>query len=148
MITLALVGKPFEQQIQTNPEQLSGLEVLYCGEDLAPIQSRRPRVLVLDLQHLGSDPRARLDEFRAQGIERIVVSYGFARRDLVQSLHGAGVQVVQGPLSLSNLRALMTDLLIQDILGGSDDHAGPPERSHPTCPQCGATLETSGASHA
>ena len=37
--------------------------------------------LVLDLDHLGSDPRARLAELRAQGIERIIVCYAFARRD-------------------------------------------------------------------
>ena len=68
-----------------------------------------------------------------------MIAYTYARRDLIAALQRPGVQLVQGPLSLSNLRALLTDLVIRDILG---DPRGAlrPSSAPASCPRCGAAL--------
>lgn len=140
MITLAFIGRHYGQQVRTSGEQLSGLEVVYCGDDLHSGQRVRPRVLVLDLDSLGADPLQALTEILASGVERVVVAYTFARRDVILSLQRPGVQLVQGPLSLSNLRALMTDLLIRDILADSRGAAAGAAPVTPRCPKCGTSV--------
>ena len=151
MIELALVGEHYNAQIQENPQELSGIQVVWCGKTLDQLRAEadgvKPRVFVCDLRDLGDDPRGELDRLLGLGkIELVVVTYDFARRDLIQSLQSERVRLVQGPLSLSNLRAQMLNLIIRDILGQEQeapaDQAPTPAPSGKSTPGVGAPLSS------
>lgn len=149
MIRLAFVGEHYGAQVRANPKELSGVDVVWCGDRLGTLEPEaravRPDVVVVGLAELGDDPRAGVRRLlEATGVKLAVVVYAFARRDLVTDLAATpGVRVVQGPLSLSNLRCQMLDLIVGDILR-AEPRAGAGSGSAPgaevDCPTCGTPV--------
>lgn len=145
MLNLAFIGSRFSAQVKTNPAALSGLEVVWIGNDVDAYVSEgsatKPSVLVCELGDLGDDPQGRLEQLLADPlVERVIVTYSFARRATLIGLQRPGVRVVQGPLSLANLRAQIVDLIIRDILEDQGPPAPPTPLKSSRCPECGSRL--------
>lgn len=130
VLKLAMLGDTFAAQVRENPQALKDLEVVWVGRALeafqAEVPARRPDVLVLDIPDL-----AKVTEgYIAQLLEltyarRAIVTYRFAQRALVAVQAGnPRVRMLQGPLSLSLLRAHVFLVALDDTLpkkGGSGE---------------------------
>lgn len=141
MLKLAFIGTRFEDQIRANPAALTGIEVAWIDREAYEQRpgEARAAVLVCDLADLGPDPVQRVEELLSDPrVERLVVIYDFARRAVLLGLHQPRVRVVQGPLSLANLRAQLVDLIIREIL--EDDAPSPRGEPEPACPECGGPM--------
>lgn len=141
MIKLAFTHPRYRAQLDANPRELSGVEVVYKGGSLIDLEARAaelvPSVVVAELGDLGDEPVERvqrlLERTKAQ---LVVVVWAFARRDLVLALSNhPRVRPVQGPLSLGNLRCQMLHLIVRDLVG--DPASSPAGAATPTCPRCG-----------
>lgn len=141
MIRIAFVGSRYGEQVKENPAALAGVSVAHCGA-LGELEARSrdlaPTVIVVGLEELGEPPLERIHQLVARsGAKLVVVVYAWARRELVTALSAhPRVRLVQGPLSLGNLRCQMLHLIVSDIL--EDEPGGPPE-PRATCPTCGGT---------
>lgn len=141
MIKLAFTHPRYRAQLDANPRELSGVEVVYKGGSLVELESRAaelaPSVVVVDLGDLGDAPLERVDRLLERtGAHLVVVVWAFARRDLVLALSvHPRVRPVQGPLSLGNLRCQMLHLIVKDLVG--DPAATPARAATPTWPRCG-----------
>lgn len=143
MLNIAFIGPRFQDQLEANPAALSGMEVVWSGPNvdsyLKEGRFAQAVVIVCDLQDLGDLPAPRVEELlQDRQVERVIVTYSFARRSILASLQRPGVRVVQGPIPLANLRAQIVDLIVRDIL----EDQGPPTPPLPKtrCPECGSRL--------
>lgn len=141
MIKVAFVGERFREQVDVGARELAGVEVVLRGAPLGELERRagsmRPTVLVLPLEELPEPVVPALERLLADsGAELAVVVYAYARRAVVQELLAhPRVKPVQGPLSLSNLRVQMLELLVRDILRDE------PSRDLVSCPSCGTRVD-------
>jgi hypothetical protein len=124
MVKIALLGAQYAAQLQENPEALAGLEVLYCGNAVAEFRARAlagaPDAVVLDLGQLAEAPDEEIRQLiTAIGSEIVMVTYTYARRALIKSLQNERTRVVQAPLSLSLLRAHLSDLIVRETFRSS-----------------------------
>jgi hypothetical protein len=124
MVKIALLGAQYAAQLQENPDALSGLEVIYCGNSVAEFRARAlagaPDAVVLDLGQLAEAPDEEIRQLiTAIGSEIVMVTYTYARRALIKSLQNERTRVVQAPLSLSLLRAHLSDLIVRETFRSS-----------------------------
>ncbi|MCA9704786.1 MAG: hypothetical protein KDK70_02915 [Myxococcales bacterium] len=72
----------------------------------------RPRVLVLQYEHLGGTPvtRAQLLSMLS-GAELTIVTYKFARDQVLKALNDASVRTLREPLTADELRAQISDAI-------------------------------------
>jgi hypothetical protein len=115
---------------QDPPEESKHLEVVLKASDLATfregLQEVRPRVLVLDLPLLGSDPQAVVKALEeAVQPELTMIVYAFAKWDLVESLRGDKRHVVRAPISVRALRSNLIHLIVRSLLGETTKPAEP-----------------------
>jgi len=162
VLKLAMLGETFASQIKENPQGLKDLEVVWAGrsEEMfrAEVPLRRPDVLVLDVPDLvkvGEGYIPKLMEV-AQA-RRAIVTYRFAQRALVAKQAAAErVRMLQGPISLSLLRAHVFLFTLDDTLpkrGSPGDSpmrapASPPAPPKPpryTADQLGRLMEIASA---
>ena len=120
MVKVAIVGTTLAAQIAERPDALRGIEVASSTLDLEPLLASSNRefgAVILELGHLGDDPRARLDAlFAACKPQLVVVTYNFARRGLLQSLtDDQRVRLLQSPTTLASVRASMLSLIVSGI---------------------------------
>lgn len=148
MIRIAFVGSRYGEQVKENPAALAGVSVAHCralGELEARARDLSPTVVVVGLEELGEPPLERIHQLVARsGAKLVVVVYAWARRDLVIALSAhPRVRLVQGPLSLGNLRCQMLHLIVGDIL--EDEAAAGSTEPPATCPTCGGTTRRAAA---
>ncbi len=125
-IKLAILERGLSAQLETRPEALGQVQVVWQGERLedleADAEKLAPHVVVVDISQLGDDPANAVDRIRARsGADLVFVVYGFAKREVLASLQERdGTRPLQGPVSLETLRGQMTGLIVRSILGRSD----------------------------
>lgn len=124
MVKIALLGEQYAAQLQENPDALTGLEVIYCGNSVAEFRARAlagaPDAVVLDLGQLAEAPDEEIRQLvTAIGSEIVMVTYTYARRALIKSLQNERTRVVQAPLSLSLLRAHLSELIVRETFRSS-----------------------------
>lgn len=161
MTSLVYLGDSLKGQLESNPEGLSGVDVLWQGTDihrLAAAQAQIPQVgvLVVELEALGEEPVAQLDKLRRRFTpELTLVLHHFAKRDLLSSVLDDSTRTLQAPVSLASLRSQMLSLIVRDMLAPiprapfpgrapttrtiSSAAVSSPSGAK-TCPQCGATI--------
>lgn len=118
MVTVAVLSESIAAQIRENPDEMQSIQLIWSGSDLAQLRRSivRPQVVIVDLQHLGSDPKRELEELhRTIGCELSIVTYSFARRELIQGLNGERSRALRVPVHLGSLRLNMLSLLIKDV---------------------------------
>lgn len=121
MVKLALLGESYPAQLRENPQALRDVEVVWSGSSLDAFReeaaARRPDVLALDFLELdgvrtGVVPALLEDS----GARHAIVTYRFARRGVLQQYPVGKVRLLQGPISLSLLRAHVHLAVLDDML--------------------------------
>ena len=121
MISAAFLGSQFVGQLsQRSPE---GVEVVWVGVSPERFASEVPRlkptVIVVDLAEFGNggDDQVRA-LITACNAELAIVTYSFARRQLIRSMQAQNqqVRVLQSPITLSLLQAHLAPLVIRHEL--------------------------------
>ncbi|WNG42794.1 hypothetical protein F0U60_00775 [Archangium minus] len=110
MVKLALLGESYPAQLRENPQALRDVEVVWSGSSLesfrAQVPAKRPDVLALDFLELnGVETGAVPGLMEDSGARHAIVTYRFARRGVLQQYPAGKVRLLQGPISLSLLRA-------------------------------------------
>lgn len=119
MIRAAFLGAQFVGQLSRR--KLENVEVVWAGASpqlfAAEVRALKPTIAVVDLAEFtaGSD-----DEVRALvagcGAELAIVTYSFARRQLIRSLQSQQVRVLPSPITLDVLQAHFAPFIIRHVL--------------------------------
>lgn len=145
MVTLAILHQTLPIYMEQDPpEESKHLEVVLKASDLdvfrEGLRDVQPRVLVLDLPLLGSDPQAvvkALEEAVKPTLTMIV--YAFAKWELVEALRGDRRHVLRAPISVRALRANLIHLIVRSLLGDSEKTSAPaPVAREPSLPTADA----------
>lgn len=121
MVKLALLGESFPSQLRENPQALRDVQVVWSGTSIEAFRNEvpamRPDVLALDFLELNAVQSdvvpALLENSRAR---HAIVTYRFARRGVLQQYPAGKVRLLQGPISLSLLRAHVHLAVLDDVL--------------------------------
>lgn len=121
MTRIALLDDTLPAQVDENPDDLEGLEVVWAGTDADELERRlpdlQPHVVVCSLPLLGTDPGPRLRALESSNAELVLLLYQFARRTDVSRLEGKGRRVLQAPITTARLRSQMMSVVIGHMLG-------------------------------
>lgn len=110
MVKLALLGESYPAQLRENPQALRDVQVVWAGTSLEAfrkeVPERRPDVLALDFHELdGVDTGVVPTLLENSRARHAIVTYRFAKRGVLQHYPAGKVRLLQGPISLSLLRA-------------------------------------------
>ncbi|QRN97369.1 hypothetical protein JRI60_51970 [Archangium violaceum] len=121
---LALLGESYPAQLRENPQALRDVEVVWSGTSLGAfreeVPAKRPDVLALDFLELnGVETGVVPTLMEGSGARHAIVTYRFARRGVLQQYPAGKVRLLQGPISLSLLRAhvhlAVLDAMLQPV---------------------------------
>lgn len=119
MLRVAFLGASFVGQLSRRT--LEDVEVVWSGVSpqrfAAEVPALSPDALVLDLADFGDggDEQVRALVSRCKA-ELTIVTYSFARRQLLRSLQGPQLRVLQAPVTLDVLQAHFAPLQIRRVL--------------------------------
>lgn len=121
MVKLALLGESYPAQLRENPRALRDVEVVWTGTSLEAFQEEakatRPDVLALDFLELNAVETGVVPALlEDSGARHAIVTYRFARRGVLQHYPAGKVRLLQGPISLSLLRAHVHLAVLDDML--------------------------------
>jgi hypothetical protein len=121
MVKLALLGESYPAQLRENPQALRDVEVVWSGTSLEAfheeVRGKRPDVLALDFLELNSLETGVVPALlEDSGARHAIVTYRFARRGVLQQYPAGKVRLLQGPISLSLLRAHVHLAVLDDML--------------------------------
>jgi hypothetical protein len=128
--TLAILDDQLPVRIEAEPGELNDVDVVWTGQSVEALAealpSLRPRVLVLQLEHLGRDPIAKAQELtKLADAELTLVSYAFAPREVLKALQQDAVRAMRAPLTVPALRAQMTSVIVRSLMAGGADERRP-----------------------
>ncbi|MCA9709709.1 MAG: hypothetical protein KDK70_27975, partial [Myxococcales bacterium] len=119
-LTVAILDDQLPIKLAREAGELEGVDVVWSGQSadamIDVLPQLRPKVLVLQLEHLGHNPvtRAQLLAKLAQA-EVTLVTYAFARRDVLDAMRHESLQPVRIPLSVQTLRTHLTGLVVRTL---------------------------------
>jgi hypothetical protein len=121
MVKLALLGEAYPSQMEENPTALRDVQVVWSGSSVEAFREEvpklRPDVLALDFLELNAvDTGLVPGLLEMSGAKHAIVTYRFARRGLLQQYPVGKVRLMQGPISLSLLRAHVHLAVLDDML--------------------------------
>ncbi|HEX5750862.1 MAG TPA: hypothetical protein VFZ09_31850 [Archangium sp.] len=121
MVKLALLGESYPAQLRENPQALRDVEVVWSGNSVEAFREevprRRPDVLALDFLELNGVQTGEVPALlEDSGARHAIVTYRFARRGVLQQYPAGKVRLLQGPISLSLLRAHVHLAVLDDML--------------------------------
>ncbi len=142
MVKLALLGESYPAQLKENPQALRDVEVVWSGTSLeafrAEVPAKRPDVLALDFLELDAVDTGVVPELlENSGARHAIVTYRFARRGVLQQYPAVKVRLLQGPISLSLLRAHVHLAVLDAMLQPQPVKAATPTASAPAAPAVG-----------
>ncbi|PTL77006.1 hypothetical protein [Vitiosangium sp. GDMCC 1.1324] len=143
MVKLALLGESFPAQLRENPQALRDVEVVWSGSSVESfrqeVPARRPNVLALDFKELnGVETGGVPGLMEGSGARHAIVTYRFAKRGVLQQYPAGKVRLLQGPISLSLLRAHVHLAVMDDMLQ-------PQQVKRVPAPGAGAPMASAGA---
>ena len=129
MVNVAVLSESIAAQIRENPEEMQSIHIIWSGNDPAALKRAavHPQVVIIDLEHLGGDPAAELEVLHRQlGCQLSIVTFSFARRDVIHRLSSDRTRVLRVPVHLRSLRLSMLSLLIKDVFHRGERPAAEP----------------------
>lgn len=130
-VRLAVLDESTTAQLRANSEITGDFEIVWSGTSLAALRKAAPElsidVLLLNLEHLGADPVAAIDELvQLTGAELAITLYAFAKRELIDRIAGGTrVRALRAPINLPLLRSQLMSIITRNILlGGPGSGAG------------------------
>lgn len=148
MLRVAFLGASFVGQLSRR--KLDDVEVVWSGTAAVSFASEVPRlapdVVVLDLAAFaeGADEQVRavVEDCKA---ELSLVTYSFARRQLLRALKGPSLRVLQAPVTLDVLQAHFAPLQIRRVLESTRKEVltmeSPPSKQRYTREQLGQLMQ-------
>jgi hypothetical protein len=126
--TVAILDDQLPIRLQAKPRELDDVDVLWTGQSVQALVTAlpelRPQVLVLQLEHLGPDPIAKAQELTALAhAELTLVTYAFARRELLEGLQREALRPLRAPLTVTALRTQMTHMIARSLMESGDPQA-------------------------
>ncbi len=126
--TLAILDDQLPVRLETDPSELEDVDIVWTGQSTEALAEALPRlhpqVLVLQLEHLGSDPVAQAQRLTALAkAELTIVTYAFARRELLRGLQREALRPLRAPLTATALRAHMTSMIVRSLMESGDGQA-------------------------
>lgn len=128
-VRLAVLDESTTAQLRANSEIAGDFEIVWSGTSLAALRKSAPElsidVLLLNLEHLGADPVAAIDELvQLTGAELAITLYAFAKRELIDRIAGGSrVRALRAPINLPLLRSQLMSIITRNILLGSSSGA-------------------------
>lgn len=152
MVTVAVLSESIAAQIRENPDEMQNIHIIWSGNDLAALKrasSVHPQVVIIDLEHLGGNPEAELDVLHRQlGCQLSIVTFSFARREIIHRLSNDRTRVLRVPIHLRSLRLSMLSLLIKDVFHKSEPGAASDAALAPVSAPAPAPAHTHAHAHA
>lgn len=135
MISVAILGAQLVGQLE-NDDLGPEVRVAWKGTDTEAFRREVPRlkpdVVVIDLAELqGSVDEEVRSLFGLTEYELGIVTYSFARRQLLKDLRAPNVRVLQAPMRLDTLRAHLMPLVVRSVLEGARAPEPTPESPGP-----------------
>ena len=126
--TVAILDDQLPVRLQADPHELDDVDVIWTGQSLATLARTlpqlRPQVLVLQLEHLGPDPIGTAQELAGLAkAELTIVTYAFARREVLRGLQREALRPLRAPLTIAALRAQMTSMIVRSLMESGDSRA-------------------------
>lgn len=126
--TVAILDDQLPTRLQADPSELEDVDVVWTGQSLlelaAALPQLRPQVLVLQLEHLGPEPIAKAQELTTLAhAELTIVSYAFARREVLKGLQREALRPLRAPLTATALRLQMTSMIVRSLMESGDGQA-------------------------
>jgi hypothetical protein len=126
--TVAILDDQLPVRLQAEPRELDDVDVIWTGQSVqaltAALPELRPQVLVLQLEHLGPDPIAKAQELTALAhAELTIVTYAFARREILKGLQREALRPLRAPLTVNALRVQMTSMIVRSMMESGDPQA-------------------------
>jgi hypothetical protein len=136
MIRAAFLGQQFVGQLSKRKPE--GVDVVWVGTSperfAAEVPSLKPTVVVLDLAEFadGADEQVRRLIISCNA-ELSIVTYSFARRQLIRSMQmqNQQVRVLQSPITLEVLQAHLAPFVIRQVLETGRKESFPMEHKAP-----------------
>lgn len=130
MVKLALLGESYPAQLRENPQALRDVQVVWSGTSVEAFREEvpgmRPDVLALDFLELNGVQTGVVPALlEGSGARHAIVTYRFARRGVLQQYPAGKVRLLQGPISLSLLRAHVHLAVLDDMLQPPPKAAAP-----------------------
>ncbi|MBC7793385.1 MAG: hypothetical protein H7Z43_06740 [Clostridia bacterium] len=124
MVSLALLDVRLAAQLRENPRRCEGVKVVAEAATLDALRSqaaaREAQVLVVSVEQLGNEPDvAVLELAKSFQAELTLITYYFAKREVIARFAGPQRRTLRGPISLDGLRAQLTSLLVRDKLASN-----------------------------
>lgn len=137
MVKLALLGESYPAQLRENPQALRDVQVVWSGTSVEAFRDEvpglRPDVLALDFLELNGVQTGVVPALLEDcGARHAIVTYRFARRGVLQQYPAGKVRLLQGPISLSLLRAHVHLAVLDDMLQPQPAKAAAPVAQAPT----------------
>ncbi|HZH15432.1 MAG TPA: hypothetical protein VE057_13860 [Archangium sp.] len=137
MVKLALLGESYPAQLRENPQALRDVQVVWSGTSVEAFREEvpglRPDVLALDFLELNGVQTGVVPTLlEGCGARHAIVTYRFARRGVLQQYPAGKVRLLQGPISLSLLRAHVHLAVLDDMLQPQPAKAAAPVAQVPT----------------
>jgi hypothetical protein len=137
MVKLALLGESYPAQLRENPQALRDVQVVWSGTSVEAFREEvpgmRPDVLALDFLELNGVQNGVVPALlEGSGARHAIVTYRFARRGVLQQYPAGKVRLLQGPISLSLLRAHVHLAVLDDMLQPQSAKAAAPVAQTPT----------------
>ena len=132
MIRAAFLGSQFVGQLSRR--KLEHVEVVWAGASpqlfATEVRALKPTIVVLDLAEFadGTDEQVRT-LIAGCGAELAIVTYSFARRQLIRSLQSQQVRVLPSPITLDVLQAHFAPFIIRNVLESARREVSPMEPS-------------------
>lgn len=126
--TVAILDDQLPVRLQADPSELDDVEVVWTGQSLAALEATlpelQPQVLVLQLEHLGPDPIVKAQHLTTLAhAELTIVTYAFARREVLKGLQRESLRPLRAPLTVSALRSQMTSMIVRSLMEDGDGQA-------------------------
>ena len=126
--TVAILDDQLPVRLQSDPHELEDVDVVWTGQSTKTLAQALPellpQVLVLQLEHLGPDPVAEAQRLAALAkAELTIVTYAFARREVLKELQREALRPLRAPLTATALRAHMTSMIVRSLMESGDPQA-------------------------
>lgn len=138
MLRVAFLGEQFVGQLsQRKLEEIDPVWVGVSPERFrVEVPALTPDVVVLDLAELkdvsNEEVASLVERCRA---ELAILTYSFARRQLIRSLQGPKVRALQAPITLETLQAHFAPLVIRRVLESTRKEVFPMQPPTPPAPK-------------
>ncbi len=126
MISVAVVNNPIYKKLAFKAKELPEVKVVHAAETVAEmeafLQRQAVNVAIFALEKLGGNPVYDLQ--RLMGLfypDLVIVTYTFAKKQLVDKLTALGIRLLPEPVSFDFLKVLISEQVVNQLFPKNTD---------------------------